>query len=140
VDLEAGFPVDDVLQHPGRLGLVLVGVGSRVLPGAELLQRGFFVAGIHQQQQLPDQLFGAGVLVDPGFGVDAVGEVVVRIEFGVGQVHVWTSGGGGAQHKRSAVCAAFAGGMAARRDPQPPPAGPARRRCRLRPRPRRLCA
>ena len=98
--LETRLPVDDVLEQPRRLDLVLTCVRGRVLVLAELLQRGLLVARIDQQQQLPHQLLGAGVLVDPVLGAKAVGEigeVVVGVVLGVGCVHVRGRGGAGRQ-------------------------------------------
>src|SRR5690606_10003954 len=103
VHLEARLPVDDVLQHPGRLEFVLAGVGGGVLPGPELLQGGFFVVRVDEQQQLPDQHLGTGVLIDLHVGCEAAGVVVVGVEFAVGNVHgggpVW----GGQDNRRTAV-------------------------------------
>src|SRR5690606_19475723 len=77
-NLQARLPGDDVLQHPGRIERVTTG-GGRVLVGRELVHRGFLVAGVDKQQELPGEGFGSCVLVDLHVRVDAVGEVVVRV-------------------------------------------------------------
>src|SRR5690606_17919940 len=72
-----------------RFGLVRVALGQRVAVLGELLQRRLLVAGVDQQQQLPDQRLGrvVAIRVDARVGLQAVGEVVVGVEFGVVGVH-----------------------------------------------------
>src|SRR5690606_26259558 len=83
---EAGLPLDRVEQQRLQALVAIAVLGPGVLEGAELLQRRVLVAGVDQQQYLPDQGLGihVGILVDLGAVVHGVGAVVVGIVCVVG--------------------------------------------------------